>query len=125
MNTLNYLKAICYQYKAKFRDLENLFPRINNGEVEITPEIDEIVATTNISENTGIERPCRVCLERSRYSYHTVPPFANLLPMYRDNRYYGRVNYCISHPIIRFGQSIIRLSQSIIRFGQSIIRFGH
>ena len=66
MNTLNYLKAICYQYKAKFRDLENLFPRINNGEVEITPEIDEIVATTNISENTGIERPCRVCLVKEQ-----------------------------------------------------------
>ena len=62
MNTLNYLKAICYQYKTKFKDLENLFPCINNGEVEITPEIDDIAAATNIPENTGIERPCRVCL---------------------------------------------------------------
>ena len=62
MNTLNYMKAICYQYKTKIQDLENLFPRINNGDVEITPEIDDIAATTNIPENTVIERPCRVRL---------------------------------------------------------------
>ena len=61
MNSLEYLKAICYQYKSKFKDLEDLFPR-NNGEVDNASEIDDITVATNIPKNTGIERPCRVCL---------------------------------------------------------------
>ena len=92
MNSLDYLKAICYQYKTIFKDLEDLFPRINNGEVDITSEIDDIDAATNIPENTGNVRPCRVCLVKEADTHLTMPPFTNLLPMYRDNRYYRRVN---------------------------------
>ena len=81
MNTLHYLKAICHQYKTKFKDLEDLFPRINNGEVDRISEIDDIAAATNLQENTGIERPCRVCLGKEADTL--ILPCRHLLTCYQ------------------------------------------